>query len=420
MRRAVNLRNQGTSGRIMEAEIEHKRFSTPARVVNNVEKGLVDEFFAMYSSGVLSGEIPPCEIQETVLDFNDSTVEKLCNRNEEVGNRTRFISTRNKNRESRLKISNIRFMGGTEWNEEAVKLLTKLQIDSKCLDLISVPDPIYNDSSTFSLIDAYEVAREVLDERGLDNVRLLPNLDLATEPPDLETRLKELIDMGLDCIAFRHRPRTYASALRVSRLLSDKDVWVHLSGVRKKMVDGTVPAIHIQPLYSFDSVSAFKGYRPGGSTRSYDDGRLSPAKHPRKSPDVVPDDQDVIQIITPPSDPFLKLARFDASVLGILNKFQHLALLGPDLNCECLLCRGKDTHTFYDYGLDRERVSRSKFRIHQTLHELWASQNEFVNARTSIIETGYNTYLRQKPVIQANEHHIEGLISQTTLDDFMD
>lgn len=419
MKQAVKLRNPGESGRIMEVEIENKRFSTPARVVNHVEKNLVDEFFVNYFTGSLSGEIPPCQVQETVLDFNNRTVEKLRNKNGAVRDRAQFISAQNRNRASRLKISNIRFVEGTQWDKESIKLLTILQRDSKSLNLISVPDPIYNDSSTFNLFDAYKIARRTLDERGLDNVRLLPNLDFVSEPPNLEAKLRELIDMGIDCIAFRHRPRTYASALRVSGLLSDKDVWIHISGVKKTMVDGTVPAIHIQPLYSFDSVSSFKGYRPGGYTDSSDDGRFSTAKQPRRSPDEHSKMQAVIQIAAPP-DPFLKLARFDASALGILNKFQHLDLIGPDLNCDCLLCRGRDAHTFYDYGLDKGKISRPKFRVHQTLHELWASQNEFENSRTSIIEDGYDTYLREKPVIRAHEQHIEGLIVQTTLDKFTD
>jgi len=412
----VKLKNQGTSGRVLEVEIGGKHFSTPARVVNHVEREHENLYFANYSSGLILQELPPCEIQETVVDFDQERVMKLLNKNGELVSEARFVSSHNRNRPSRLKISNIRSTEGTQWNRDAIELLTIMQLDAKSLDLISVPDPIYNDTQTFDLFDAYGVARKTLDDVGLNDMRVLPNLDLCREPSDLRVQVKTLLDMGIDAISLRHRPKSYASMQRVTRLLSDKDVWIHLSGVRKAAVDGTVAAIHIQPLYSIDSISAYKGYRPGAMTECLDDGHLAVASSPRLSPDMV--SESIIEIKAPAPDPFSKMARFDASSLGMLTMEQHLALLGPDLNCRCFLCQGKDVDGFYGYALENGKTSIPKFRIHQTIHELWASQVEFVNSREKILETGYNDYLLEKDLIRAHEYDIEGLVPPGGLDTY--
>ena len=193
MHQSVKIKDSGTSGRILEVEIGRKQFTTPTRVANHVENGLVDDYFVKYSPKGIIGEIPPCEVQETVLDFNELRVHKLCEKNGELHSERRFLRGHNRNRDSRLKICNIRLSKNTTWNEDAIKLLTVMQIKADCLDLISIPDPIYNGRSSLNLLSSYKIARETLDNHGLDNVRILPNLDLATEPSDLEPKLKEIM-----------------------------------------------------------------------------------------------------------------------------------------------------------------------------------------------------------------------------------
>jgi len=427
MTTSVKILHMAENGRTVKVSIGKKGFTTPTRAVTHRE---LEKFSYLVANHVsrqdfASVDSPPCEVQETVLDFHDSDVAALTSRNEVLGQRTYAISSRNRNGNSRIKICNILLRSQNEViPDRAIEFMTIMQIKPRCLDIVTVPDPNYRHADPDMVLAAIDTAQKTLNGYGFDYLPIMPHLDLATQPVALQARLQALIDAGCDCIAFRYRPYAYASMAKVADILSDKDIWTHLSDVQKKLPSSPIlPQIHIMPYFSFDTISSYK--YPPGARASRQPEEVLPIVAERSDPGggrggIVRSDDG--QVVTPIQDSRRTLeneTRFDSSALGFLTRRQHRQLLGESLNCNCFLCRGLDIDGFYDeYGMIDGRPARAKLRLHQEVHEIYASHSEFKLVQERLKDCSYTDYLWEKPVVQRYTTSIPGINGQSRLDRF--
>lgn len=108
--------------------------------------------------------------------------------------------------------------------------------------------------------------------------------------------------------------------------------------------------------------------------------------------------------------------RFDSAALGFLTWDEHLKLIGESLNCDCFLCRGTNVDGFFkSYGFSDGSFSRTKFKTHLLVHELFASHSELISSQQHIREDSYKDYLWKKPVIQRYKTGVPEIDGQALL-----
>ncbi len=420
MNRPVRIINMTDSGRTLSVSINSKKFTTPTRAVIHTELDKFAQLVTRYQKQISSVEPPPSEIQETVLDFTKGSLQALVSRNEEVPRRIASLKKRNKNGSNRLKICNPRLTTQTETvNINEIRMLALLQIEAHCLDMITIPDPSFTNPSADLLDAALAQARKLADDHGMDRIPIMPLFDLKTEPDDLELRLKRVLDEGHTFIGFRYRMKKFASMERVRQILADKEVWVHLTGVFKNHSSRPIkPQIHIMPLYSFDSVSSYKYF--GGPRKSSSEALEFPIVPERRDPGVrVYLEHMTAHIPIGIIDPLANERRFDSNALGFLTKDIHHDLCGDALNCDCFICAGRTIDQFYEtYGIENGSPSLPRLRLHQNIHELYASHSEFQAAQKRLTNESYLEYLREKPVVQQYLKNEREFIISSRLDSF--
>ncbi|MHA2142896.1 MAG: hypothetical protein ACXADD_15530, partial [Candidatus Thorarchaeota archaeon] len=359
--------------------------------------------------------VPPCEIQETVMDFNDDDLIRLGSDNRYFRYKSAFLKSKNKNGPERVKICNIQLRNQSRAiSRRSLRMLMHMQMEAGNTDMISVPDPNRRESNVDKLARALSDSRGILDDLGLDRTQLIPQLDLDTPPEALDNRIEYLVDNEYDAIAFRYRPNI-PSAYTVAESLSEKDVWIHLTGVRKRRMgnQSIIPQIHLMPFFSFDSISSYKA--PAGARRTpRRGGGPLPTVRERPDPDALPIEIVPIRTAAVGID---REVRFDSAALGFLTWEEHLRMIGDSLNCECFLCSGTNVNGFFNsYGFRDGSFSRAKFRTHLLVHELFASHSELASSQEYIREASYKEYLWEKPVIQRYETGVPEIDGQTLLE----
>ncbi len=153
------------------------------------------------------------------------------------------------------------------------------------------------------------------------------------------------------------------------------------------------------------------------------DGQDFPIVSSRRNPDL----QEMLYLTVHVSNiipirtqnPLANERRFDSNALGFLNRDDHHRLCGEDLHCNCFICQGLTIDQFYDtYGRKDGHYSKSNLRLHQTVHELYASHLEFQSAQQMLTEESYREYLQEKPVVQRYLLGEPEFTISTSLDNF--
>lgn len=414
------LKHSSARGRVTEIRLGDIRFSTPTRAINHVE---LRDFRRLpkYNSckRVSDLVVPPCEVQETVLDLHPDTLSRVANDNGYFNTKRSFIRTNSAKGNGRIKLCIPQLRGQQKpITPKEIDMLTLLQADAGRLDMIAVPDPNRQQFYSKPLKKAINQARNLLDGIGKDATNILPVLDLKTEPTALKRRISYLLDAGHEAIAFRYRPNI-PSAYAVSDVLADEDIWIHLSGIHKTHGNRipNVSQLHLMPFFSFDTLSSYK-YPQGARSRKKQKqdpfpkvkGGPDPAKGPKSHKQLV------AEMEAQRRQKMNKVTRFDSRALGYLTWKSHIELLGHGLNCDCFLCAEKSIDTFFqNYALKDGRFSKSKFRVHTRIHELFASHSEFKNAQHEITADAFTDYLQRKPLVKHLNTGIQELEGQTTL-----
>ncbi|MFW9797766.1 MAG: hypothetical protein ACFFE2_12065 [Candidatus Thorarchaeota archaeon] len=170
------------------------------------------------------------------MDFKTDDIKRLSTDNRFFNYQSSRIRQHCKNGPHRMRFCNIQIRGQQEAiDPHLLEMVALMQVKSSATDMISVPDPSYEEKSGSRLLDALNVSRNMLDQLGLDSTRIVPHLDLGTEPLSMEQRLLHLKDSGYDVIAIRYRAGKIPSAMQVTRTLSKSDIWIHLTGAPKKV-----------------------------------------------------------------------------------------------------------------------------------------------------------------------------------------
>jgi hypothetical protein len=396
---SIKIVHTANRGRVVNININDKKFTTPTRAITHSELTSFYKVLEYQTSKRITDVVtPPNNIQETVLDFHDIDLRRLVEENEFYNRKRTFLKNTSSIGQNRVQLCNIMLRNQSEpIGESSIDILTHLQRQVDSLDAISIPDPLKTSSEIQGLANALTKAQRILDDFG-EQRKLVPFLDLDTSPAGIRSRLLYLVDSGYRMIAFRYRPNI-PSAYAVAETVSDKDLWIHLSGVHKQRSrpSPVVPQIHLMPFFSFDSMASYKAPAGGGFRSAQENGPF-PTVPERPDPDA--SGQEIVEIKTSGTR-INREARFDSAALGYLTRVEHNAIIGESLNCDCFICQNLNINQFFEkYGYNNGSFSRPKMRVHLLVHELHASYQELNSCQMAIKESDYATYLWNKPVIQ--------------------
>ncbi len=362
-------------------------------------------------------DVLPNPIQEVVLEYGDAELNKLSNSNGYYRSQKTRIRRVTRPRLKRLTLASVQLKNKTRaLTDHDIRILVDLQIDSNRLDLITVPDPNYTSPNLEPLKRALDTAHTRVKQLREDHGRVVPFLDLYTEPPYLRERL-EYLSRIYPMIGIRYR-RARPSRLVVRDVMQDKEVLVHASGVQKHYSNDmrVIPELHILPVDFFDSVCAFKKRGFPTKTRRIEPGEVFEESKPRKI------DKDAWRLratVKARKDPADSAYYFDPTPLGYYTISDHKKEFGGMIGCSCPICQGKTRiEDFIDeYYYHKGSQNISKLKSHLAVHELFASFEEFTRSQTEIRKSSYVEYLQSKFAIAQNLENIVEL--QPTLDQFL-
>jgi hypothetical protein len=411
----VKLHHLADTGRVLEVRTSKGDLRTPTRGLMHTEFSKFRSLSEFMPRNSWSIDALPNPLQEVVLDYNNDNLDGLANSNGYYKRQISRIRRAIPSGAKRLTLSFFQMKSGTRaLTDQDIVSLVDLQIDSGRLDLISIPDPNIISTDANPLRRALEKANVRLKQLREDQARIVPYLDMNTDPPALRERL-DLIKDDYNMIGFRYR-RVRPSRRVIREVMAEKDTMIHVSGAWKHYSNDMriVPEMHILPVDCVDSVCAYK--KPG-----------FPRPPAASKPDTVfaePDSRTVDAVtmqlrsaIQTSRSPAEKEYFFEPVALGYYTRSEHNDEFSGVIGCDCPLCTDKAIDEFYhEYYRNDGKSDIRKLRVHLCVHELFASYHEFANAQTEIETNSYKEYLESKPAIVNNINAIQEL--SPTLEDY--
>lgn len=242
-----------------------------------------------------------------------------------------------------------------------------LAMDERISDVL-IEMQLQIDLDRIAIFDRYNSNLNQFEERLRKSVKVIENADTAVEPMlilrmDTDERLfaaklKLLSKFGINTLnliyaSIRENLQNYRN---ISRVLNDKDIWIHMSELNKKICNNS-SLVQIMPVLGIDSYAMKSRPIPIG-------------KFEKK---------------------LRLLKRFDAGTFGLLTPNEHKKLYGEDLNCNCFVDDDRNLKEFVETFQGAELLKSALM-----CHETCASFEEFQQSRPRIIKNDYYDYLRQK------------------------
>lgn len=405
IRLRVRIEHIASTGRILQIDTNRNRIRTPTRGLIHTEHNKFSSL-ANYTdqNQWLRSITIPNQIHEIILDYTKESLGSLLKNNEffkkQLGRVKRLTRAQN-GRHTHI-FTQMRKQSEALSKEDIIGLV-ELQARCDRLDVITVPDPNPFASGHSPIKKALEIAKDRLTKHGIDSGLIMPYVDLKTNQEPFSQRLDFLLSEGYDVIGIRHRENAVGSSLVIEGS-GEKETWFHVSGVKSRHSSHrSVPGLHIAPVHSYDSMTAYKGtgFIPRPPEQVFAEPR------PRSADPVTMQLTAARQAVAP------KMEIFDSIALGFLSPLQYRNMFGTQLNCVCPLCVGRTIDDFQEYGYANDEFSSTKLAAHLTVHEVICSHLELQNSQNSIARESYLDYLATKPIIRQNYNEIEELTTGT-------
>jgi len=376
--------------RLGKLRLGDKEFSTPHwSIIQTERKRLIRGL------NLIDYSIPPIDMLEMVFDYkNQEDLEILLSDNllkEKL--RSKIIRESKKNSAN---IFQLRSSSNIRLSSDNLNELIKIQADSECLSVITIPDPIVGESGIIweSIMDSALInANNYIDTEIAHT--FMPTVSL-NQPKKFVKRkiswllLKKVPAIGLRAVgAFNARLRLATDIINKSK----NNIWVHLFDLNKKYLQ--ISQMHLSPLAGVDTISIKKGY----ARRRFIQNSTDRGEFPE--PEGIPLDADIESedIPQPPTQP---KDLFEGRALGFLSESEQISNFGHELNCRCPICR--EAHFSADELITL--LSQQDRKSLLQVHEFFAFPNELSNIQKAIHNNDIEDYYESKSLINLNRTKI--------------
>lgn len=353
-------------GRALSISTDRGTFKTPDRAVTSSE---------FQYKAKLPFE-PPLNnyVSEIVGQFYSDNWAKFMKTNGSFSNRRRTIDFFSDKMDYTIKRFFPQLTLGTELDDSSIKQLLELQRMSN-LDFISIP------SLPATITDFEKISTYFADEVLSESREPLIYLDMGLDLDLFRQRFLALLELSetdqLHSIGLIYRP--IHKNIQNYRLIwenRESNVFLQMSGIPRELArTNSTSTMHLLQKWGVDSFSVRIG-------------RYVPPKKGSKEPGP---------------KPIESTKRFDPVPLDF-HKFQDWIDHGESLNCDCPVCKGKNTEEFVTSYTDQcEEYPNQVFNAANRLHEYYQSSNEFSKSREFIKVGELSEYFKSKEGLKKSD-----------------
>jgi len=376
--------------RVGQLHLGHKEITTPHwSIIQTERKRLIRGL------NLIDYSIPSIDMLEIIFDYKSSDEIRDLLSNNHLKN-----DLKNKiQRESRKDSENIfqlRTSSDIKFKSSELNELIKIQAESECLSVITIPDPIVGESGIIweSFMDSALSNSQNYIDTGNCYISM-PVISLNQPKKVVKRKIYWLIRKKVRAIGLR-AVGAFAPRLQLATDIINKsrnNIWVHLFDINKKYLQ--ISQIHLTPLAGIDSISIKKGYARRRFPQRTTDTGVFP------EPEGIPIDADIeVEDLSEPST--LPKDIFEGRALGFLSETEQISNFGHELNCRCPICR--EAHYSADelIALLSQQDRKSLLQV----HEFFAFPNELNIIQRAIHNNNIEEYYNSKTLINLNRNKI--------------
>lgn len=376
--------------RVGQLRLGYKELTTPYwSIIQTERKRLIRGL------NLIDYSIPSINMLEIIFDYKEQDeIRKLLSDNQLIEDLKNKIQ-----RESRRDSENIfqfRSSSNIKLKSSDLNKLIKIQADSECLSVITIPDPIVGESGIIweSIMDsALKNAKNYVDTENA--YIFMPIVSLNQPKKVVKRKIYWLIRKKVRAIGLR-AVGTFIPRLQLATDIINKsknDLWVHLFDLNKKYLQ--ISQMHLAPLAGIDTISIKKGY----ARRRFPQKTIDTGDFPE--PEGIPLDADIEaeDISESPGQP---KDLFEGRALGFLSESEQISNFGHELNCSCPICRRAHYSADELIALLSQQDRKSLLQV----HEYFAFPNELNSIQRAVHNNNIEDYFDSKTLINLNKKKI--------------
>jgi hypothetical protein len=384
--------------------INNRSFETPIRSLNHSD---AEKYYSGYK--ILQSNANSLPFEELVRDFDQKdfkSIEDLMNKNIDINDVQIIKSDKqliNKINKRSPTIITPRINENIMLNNKTVKFLLDYQLEISNNSVITLPDPgtKWFDVRWKKLVDySFEIINDRIDSFDVDN--FMPIIYLSQPYEFIEKKIDYLMKKDIRSIGFKSG--SYQSKLKkavdfIEEMKGESPMWIHLTNVTQRMKN--VSHSHLTALGKVHTISLYKFHPKVAQILS-----IKNKERPKTDAlfHVVPEPTNE-QIMRrknkrkpkPPNGDLL-----EQSTLGYMTDSQHLNNFDTSVECKCKLHESFPSIDDFKYIL--ESANRKEVL---SVHDSYASTNEFIKLKKSIIDDESISYFRSKEFVMKEKKEIK-------------